>query len=423
MKKNLFKKILACAMLVAILPIICLLTACSDGKNGANGKDGKNGQDAVAIDYYQLYKSAVEAGEYSKSYTEFLKEVLPAISMDYSAQVNSAMASVVTIQCRKNTNTTNGTGLIYSIDEVGAIVLTNYHVVYNASEETHIYSEIYVSLYNEHTLEGNLTNYNRTLSASYIGGSRTYDIAVLKIENCSSWVDAGAKAVTFSTSEPKIGTGIFTIGNSLGAGLTATTGIVSRVSDSVSVTIAEVTSKYRLIRHCAHTTNGNSGGGLFDNNGYLLGMTSSGDSSHNFMNYAIPNGVLIPAVQNILKNCADSDNTKIMHIDLKLEFSATDSLEFKQNETIFTEEISISSIAESAREELKTLKTNDQITKIEIKKPNSDSLTKEFKHLYEVEEFLLNTCAGDELVIHYIHETQAGTISIALTASDFVKVD
>lgn len=423
MKKNKLKRALVIILLAIMLPTMNLLTACSSGKNGTDGKDGKDGQDAVAIDYYQLYRSAVDAGEYSKSYTEFLKEVLPAVSMDYSAQVNSAMSSVVAIQCKKNTTKTNGTGLIYSIDENSAIVITNYHVVYNASEETHIYSEIYVSLYNEHTLEGNLTDYNRTLTASYIGGSRTYDIAVLKVENCNSWGTAGAKAVTFSTAEPKVGTGIFTIGNSLGAGLTATTGIISRVSDTVSVPIAGITSKYRLIRHCAHTTNGNSGGGLFDNNGYLLAMTSSGDTSNNFMNYAIPNSILIPAVQNILKNCNDSENSKIKHVALQISFNATDSLEFKQNETIFTEQILVDEVQQTANEQLKTLEKGDIITKIEIKKSNSDSLTKEFKHLYEIEEFLLNANAGDELVIHYIHEAQEETISIELTDSDFIKID
>lgn len=423
MKKNKLKRALVIILLAIMLPTMNLLTACSSGKNGTDGKDGKDGQDAVAIDYYQLYRSAVDAGEYSKSYTEFLKEVLPAVSMDYSAQVNLAMASVVAIQCKKNTTKTNGSGIIYSIDKNSAIVITNYHVVYNASEETHIYSEIYVSLYNEHTLEGNLTDYNRTLTASYIGGSRTYDIAVLKVENCNSWGTAGAKAVTFSTAEPKVGTGIFTIGNSLGAGLTATTGIISRVSDTVSVPIAGITSKYRLIRHCAHTTNGNSGGGLFDNNGYLLAMTSSGDTSNNFMNYAIPNSILIPAVQNILKNCNDSENTKIKHLALQISFNATDSLEFKQNETIFTEQILVDEVQQTANEQLKTLEKGDIITKISIQKSSSNVLTKELKHMYEVEEFLLNADAGDELVIHYIHEAQAKTISIELTDSDFIKID
>ena len=139
-----------------------------------------------------------------------------------------------------------GSGVIVSDD---GYIATNYHVIQGANK-------VEVTLHN-----------GKTYTARIIGSDPTNDIAVIKIDakdlstvtiGDSSTVDVGDLAVA--------------IGNPLGQlGGTATTGIISALDRTLDVEGTTLT----LLQTDAAINGGNSGGGLFNSKGELIGIVES----------------------------------------------------------------------------------------------------------------------------------------------------
>ena len=144
-----------------------------------------------------------------------------------------------------------GTGSGFIWDDAGHVV-TNYHVIENASEAT-------VKLAD-----------GRDYRAALVGTSRSHDIAVLRI------------GVGFKRPPPvplgesgnlKVGQKVFAIGNPFGLDWTLTTGIVSALDRSLSDDNG--TSIEHLIQSDAAINPGNSGGPLLDSAGRLIGINTA----------------------------------------------------------------------------------------------------------------------------------------------------
>jgi S1-C subfamily serine protease len=144
-----------------------------------------------------------------------------------------------------------GTGSGFIWDDAGHVV-TNYHVVENASEAT-------VKLAD-----------GRGYKAALVGASPAHDIAVLKI------------GVGFKRPPPvplgeshnlKVGQKVFAIGNPFGLDWTLTTGIVSALDRSLSGD--KGTAIEHLIQTDAAINPGNSGGPLLDSAGRLIGINTA----------------------------------------------------------------------------------------------------------------------------------------------------
>ena len=139
-----------------------------------------------------------------------------------------------------------GSGVIVRED---GYIATNYHVIQGANK-------VEVTLHN-----------GETYTARIIGSDPTNDIAVIKIDAAdlttvtigdSSTVDVGDLAVA--------------IGNPLGQlGGTATTGIISALDRTLDVEGTTLT----LLQTDAAINGGNSGGGLFNSKGELIGIVES----------------------------------------------------------------------------------------------------------------------------------------------------
>ena len=144
-----------------------------------------------------------------------------------------------------------GTGSGFIWDDAGHVI-TNYHVIENASEAV-------VKLAD-----------GRDYRAALVGASPAHDIAVLKI-------GVGFKRpppVPLGTSHDlKVGQKVFAIGNPFGLDWTLTTGIVSALDRSLGgdngVTIEH------LIQTDAAINPGNSGGPLLDSAGRLIGINTA----------------------------------------------------------------------------------------------------------------------------------------------------
>lgn len=108
------------------------------------------------------------------------------------------------------------------------------------------------------------------------------DLAVVKIDANNLPV-----AQTGDSSELLTGQWVVAIGNSLGLGISATTGIVSAVCVSISISTNE--AMYDLIQTDAAINPGNSGGPLVNLHGEVIGINSAkiSDVGVEGMGYAI----------------------------------------------------------------------------------------------------------------------------------------
>lgn len=139
-----------------------------------------------------------------------------------------------------------GSGVILSED---GYILTCYHVVEDATS-------IAVALRS-----------GETYQATMVGGDAEKDLAVIKIE-----AENLKPAVLGDSAELVVGSPVVAIGNPLGQlGGTVTSGYISALSREV--TIGEYS--YSLLQTDAAINGGNSGGGLFNANGELIGLVNA----------------------------------------------------------------------------------------------------------------------------------------------------
>lgn len=130
-------------------------------------------------------------------------------------------------------------------------------------------------------------------SVSLIGGDPNSDIAVLRLHPAGDGYSKDKVNLSVATVRDintiaplKVGEDVVAIGNSLGfLGGTVTKGIISTVKRNVNVADIGVMS---LIQTDCASSGGNSGGGLFDSQGNLIGILNSGYDNYEGLNFAIP---------------------------------------------------------------------------------------------------------------------------------------
>lgn len=120
------------------------------------------------------------------------------------------------------------------------------------------------------------------------------DVSIIKIDknDCTP--------VTFGDSDAVVlGDEVIAIGNPLGYGLSVTDGIVSALARDVTVENTTMT----LMQTSAAINSGNSGGGLFNAKGELIGLVNAkiGGVSVEGMGFAIPSSTVVKCI-NDLKN-------------------------------------------------------------------------------------------------------------------------
>ena len=291
------------------------------GTPGENGTDGTDGADALSS--YEVWQNAFDKGETTLDYVEWIKANFEIVIDEEKYAINKNLLKVLEVSCytsltdlQFNSNpSSSGSGVIYDIDDNGdAYVVTNYHVAYYANGANKAYPYFKLKFYGH-------DNYHY-MRASFIGGSSTYDIAVLKVDASSFISNTNATAVTFSSKPLAAGTPVIAIGNSNAAGINISRGVVDIPSNIVSVTVANHTCNHRLIQHDAYIINGNSGGGLFDLEGNFIGITNGGkrDDTDNQVKYAIPADVVQRVANQLIEAYKeDATNFKLKTVDLKIQ--------------------------------------------------------------------------------------------------------
>ena len=170
-----------------------------------------------------------------------------------------------------------GSGVIISQD---GYILTCAHVVDGATS-------VKVQLQN-----------GETYDATIVGSDSTSDIAVLKIEATGL-----TPAVIGDSSALAVGETVVAVGNPLGTlSNTVTDGIISALNREVTVEDNDMT----LLQTNASISPGNSGGGLFNANGELIGVVNakSSYSEAEGIGFAIPIDQAMEIAQQLIENGA-----------------------------------------------------------------------------------------------------------------------
>ena len=171
-----------------------------------------------------------------------------------------------------------GSGVIISSD---GYILTCAHVVSGASQIT-------------------VTIGDTDYTATVVGEDDTSDVAVLKIDA------TGLTPATVGDSDSlSVGDSVLAVGNPLGElGGTVTSGIVSALNRSVTIQGTSSTNTMSLIQMDASVSPGNSGGGLFNMNGELIGLVNAKSSSSDAegLGFAIPVNTAIQVATDLIQN-------------------------------------------------------------------------------------------------------------------------
>lgn len=166
-----------------------------------------------------------------------------------------------------------GSGVILSED---GYIVTNYHVISGAS-----------------SCKVRLSD-GKEYDATYVGGSETDDIAVVKIDA------KDLNPVVLGDSDKLVtGEDVLAIGNPLGElGGTVTEGILSSTSRTMNVDGVEM----ELLQTSAAINPGNSGGGLFNAKGELIGIVTlkkAGDEIEG-LGFAIPVNKVVETIDKVV---------------------------------------------------------------------------------------------------------------------------
>ena len=417
-----------------------------DGENGKDGSDGRNGIDGQDISVDELYAKA-KANGFEGNIVDFLKEYLSLNIDDETAFSNRALLSTVVVSCsftymegglflqpeKEVEATSSGTGVIYSVDKTAgdAYIITNYHVVYNSSATDKTATDGIINDIDVYLYGGEYVDYK--IDAQYVGGSQTYDIAVLKIKDSQTIKDSDVMAASVADSDEVIvGSKALVVGNAAGNGISVTQGIVS--VDSEQITVGDgtgsnaATSTHRVMRIDAAVNSGNSGGGLFNAQGELIGIVNAKTSSASIDNmaYAIPTNVAVAVAQNIIDNCdkADAVSKKPSKAVIGVQLGINSSRAVYDGNTMTTrivEDIVINSVEAGYPAEGK-LQEKDIVKSITV-----GGRTKEVTRSFHVIDALLNAREGDTVTLTVVRvvdeEVKQIQVEITLTAESFSPIN
>ena len=285
-----------------------LLCGCSSFPfSGSNGRDGVDGKNASVYDYYEIAKTV--PGNENMTIDEFLKKYLSYTSDELEeafglqASINRSLKSAVSIAAQFNGGSTSlGSGFIVDLNKESgdAYVITNCHVIYNDSAYGSYYPKnVYLYLYGQ---DADYNDEDNRFTATVVGASITYDIALLKVNGSTLLKNSAAEAATFAPEEDiYLGEEVYTIGNAEGQGMSATRGIVTKDREAIPLNISsryegrsDHTFYYNVIRTDTTINEGNSGGALFNRKGEIVGVINSKTDEDGVegMGYAIPAGAV-----------------------------------------------------------------------------------------------------------------------------------
>lgn len=374
-----------------------------DGKDGVNGKDGKNGADG-------------KDGSHIVSDKDKIIEAASAKGLTSSVSIFCGFEKTVYGYTQEYASA--GAGVIYKINKANgeAFIITNYHVVFDpdCDAANGISDTIYVYLYGS-KLE------DLAMNAEYVGGSLSYDIAVLRITDSDVIRNSNASAASiFNSDEINVGESAIAIGNPEGRGFSTSLGIVSVDSEYIDMLGADgVTSvRFRVMRIDTAVNSGNSGGGLFNSSGQLIGIVNAKVQSDTVENiaYAIPSNLAKAVADNIIYYCLDTEVYQPQRPIMGITIQITDShaeYDSEASRIKIVEEITVTAVEENSAA-YGIFKTGDI-----LKSASFGNETVEITRLHSV-DFMLNVRKGETVFFTVERDGVLKTLELTIQAKNLI---
>lgn len=395
-----------------------------------------NGKDADKLTIDEIYAKYL-AENPGTSYADFLREYLTINKSDNSEIINDCLSSCVkvyseykvtqTISSFWTTKTTKGisiscgSAVLYKVEGDYTYAITNYHVIFNANANedngSKFASKITCYLYGsdgepmetDSTLNG-YTVYDygdNGIQFTYVGGAIDKDIAIIKAKTADiQKVNPNFKTVTFADSY-SVGETAIAIGNPEAQGISVTEGIISVDNEYVALNIDGTARYYRSIRMDTAIYGGSSGGGLFNSDGKLIGITNAGNTSDQNINYSIPVQIVKNTAENIMAYYDGESPATIKKVTLGFTVKIEQSQYVYDSESGLNrvkEVIKVVEITEDSIIEELGVQVDDIITGIVI-----NDKTYNINRNFEIQDLILTMRSGDKIKIIYTRENSPAT--------------
>lgn len=400
--------------LVLVCTLLFLLTSCLWIDSGVIGDSG-NGDYVTKDEISKLLQGVkenitVNAGDNNniqinssenQNLVAASKGLLSAVSIHCKFKITTMSTPLFgTPTPSTETVSSAGSGVIYTLDKTAgsAYIITNYHVVYckGADTDNDISDDITVHLYG-------LEDSKYAIHAEYVGGSMNYDIAVLEVKSSDVLRESNAMAAEFADSnDVSILDTAIAIGNPRDFGLSATVGAVNVESETIVMTSVDGSSyiSLRVIRTDAAVNSGNSGGGLFNDKGQIIGIVNAKMSSSSVDNigYAIPSNVAKYVTDNIIfydKQDKSNDSVKRALIGITVGVESAGTSYDTETGKITRYEVVKVDVVESDSASVGKLYVGDIIRSITV-----DGVTYEVKRKFNVVDIMLTARQTSTVVIN-----------------------
>lgn len=306
MKKRLF---------IAILALVCcfsvVISGCSFGTVTVS-----NSYLTMTEEQFDQYLASLDGSEAEKLQVAINRSLLSGVSILSSFSYKTSNKGTTEYHL-----IASGSGVIVDLDKENgdAYVITNCHVVYADGSVNTFADSVYLYLCGQDTQGINYNIYYEIvgsgfnaykdysvgdddayrIEAAIVGASVTYDIALLKVTGSEVLKNSHAIAASFEESDDVYyGQQVYAIGNPEGEGMAATSGVVSKESCLIQLSLKDNPTsdsdynEYRVIRTDAAINGGNSGGGMYNTSAKLVGIINSKSVSEDIdnMGYALPGG-------------------------------------------------------------------------------------------------------------------------------------
>lgn len=267
-----------------------------------------------------------------------------------------------------------GSGIIVSETDDEILILTNNHVVADATE-------LNVQFIDDESVD-----------ATIKGTNESRDLAVISVKQSDLKNETKEKikiATIGDSTKLQVGDGVIAIGNALGYGQSVTTGVVSALEREI--TIDNYTNK--MIQIDAAINGGNSGGALLNSNGEVVGINSAKYSSSGSntsvegMGFAIPISDVDDLIEDLI-NGKETDENVSSNIKL--------GVEGKMINSGFITGFYISNVEKNSIASKNNLKAGDIIVEIDNNEVTStDTITNVLK----------NKKTGDDLQLIILYQS------------------
>lgn len=332
--------------------------------------------------------------------------------------VNTALLSVVSIYTQHGNSGNTGSGVIYHDDKSNgdAYIITNYHVVQEAVLRAVGDPIITVYLY------GSEVN-AKGIAARYVGGSMNHDIAVISIEDSAIYRESKARKCVIGDSH-RIAKGdyISVIGNANAEGISLTRGIISQENEQIQVPNADETAivDLNVMRTDAPINGGNSGGGVFDADGKLIGIAAAKRVAPELegLGYAIP----INTAKLIADKIINKDHGGMSHgiyrnfLGVMTQVTDMTAIYDEELDKIFTKQTITAVEIQTGAANRGGMKAGDIILSVRFQ-----GKLIEIDKDYLITDILLQTAEGDVLEFNVLRNGAEKTLEITMDEQRLVK--